>query len=295
MRLTSTCCFWYYESRLACGPVFGVNYSRGDLETGLRRAAVYELGGYDSDADESEEIEQKILEVFYELEQRARAAQEAYPFAVNYDGVIKLRSDKWQDFPVYTFCLCVSYFPLRDINTAPELFENISCLAAKGYLQGDVVKFGAPRRELPSPFPEAVTELCRRMGEGIEYKEEQPSLDRQDDTLDLVAWKDFPDRQTSKIIMFGQCGAGRNWDTKLRELQPRNFWGQWIKESCVSPEPIRSFFTPYRIDEVRWSFYARNAGILFDRCRIAFWASKEGKTYDPIINWADGFLGGFML
>jgi len=259
-----------------------LNSSRGDLESVLRTASISELA-------DDEEIERKVLDVFNELEQRAESAGESYPFAFDYAGVLQLKSMNWEDFPIYMFCLCLSYYPLRETRVGPKLFERISCWAAKGYLHGSAVGFGAPREELPSSFDAAVVEMCRLIGEG-EYRE-QPSLHRQDDTLDLVAWKDFVDRKPSKILMFGQCGAGRNWTDKLGELQPDVFWNQWLA-GLVSPFPMRSFFTPYRVQQEMWELHARKAGILFDRCRVAFWAHQQQDEADlpRLVAWVEDFL-----
>lgn len=258
------------------------NSSRGDLEGALRTASHSEIDDYTK-------IELKVLEVFDELEQRAKATGEAYPFDLDFRGVIRLKSSSWEAFPVYVFCLCLSYYPLRETRVGPKLFEQTSCLAARGYLRGDAVAFGSPRTDLPSSFPDAVTEVCKLIGEGVEYRE-QPSLASQDDTLDLVAWKDFADRWPSKVIMFGQCGAGRNWSEKLGDLQPDVFWRQWMRDGYVSPDPLKSFFTPYRIKQRLWDHCARKAGVLFDRCRVAYWARQEEADYASIIEWTRDFL-----
>jgi hypothetical protein len=256
------------------------NSSRGDLERVLHRAALFEL-------DDDEAIERMILDAFEEVEQRDRAASVAYPFDLNYRGILQLKSS-WEDFPVYIFCLCLSYFPLRETNKAPKLFEKVSCLAAKSYLQGHSVGFGWPRTELSSSFPDAITELCNLMGEGAGYRQQSP-LDRKDDTLDLVAWKDFTDKRSSKVLMFGQCAAGQHWEGKLGELQADTFCKQWMQFTPIHP-PIRSFFIPHRVDRGEWDFLARKAGILFDRCRIAFWAHHEKVDYSNYVEWIRDLL-----
>jgi len=258
------------------------NSSRGDLDSALRTVSLSEL-------DNSEKIEQKILEVFEECEQRTKAAGQAYPFDIDFRGILSLKTGGLESFPIYIFCLCLSYYPLTDTHIGPKLFEQVSCLAAKGYLHGQAVGFGSPRTNLPSSFAEAVTGLCKLIGEGEEFRE-QPSLSCQDDTLDLVAWKDFKDRKPSKVLMFGQCGAGRNWSDKLGELHPGTFWDQWMKVASVSPEPLRSFFTPYRVGRHLWEHRARHAGILFDRCRIAHWAHQEEADHTSVIQWSESFL-----
>lgn len=256
------------------------NSSWGDLESVLCRASFFEI-------DDSEEIERKFLEVFMEIERRAESAKESYPFALYHPGVLQLKS-RWEDFPAYAFCLCLSFFGLRETSIAPKLFEQISCLAVRGYLKGDVIGFGWPRKDLPSYFPDAVTEMCNRIGEGVGFRE-QSSLNCKDDTLDLVAWVDFADKRPSKVIMFGQCAAGRNWEAKAGDLDPDAFYKQWMQVALLSP-PVKSFFTPHRIEWTKWDFIARKAGILFDRCRIAFWAHQEKADYAPYVEWTSSLL-----
>ena len=254
------------------------NSSRGDLESALRVAALYEI-------DDDEDIELKCLEVFDELEQRLKASGEAYPFDLDY-SVLQVKSS-WEDFPAYIFCLCLSYFGWtarkNEAINPRKLFEKLSCLAAKRFLQGNAVDFGPPREKLPTPFPEAITVICRLIGEGEGYKD-QPSLNRKDDKLDLIAWKEFADKLPSKMLMFGQCASGWNWEDKLTELQPEAFCGNWMQEVPVSPL-IRSFFVPHRLERLKWKWATRQAGIFFDRCRIAFWAHQEKADYDSHITW----------
>jgi hypothetical protein len=254
--------------------------SRGDLESALR------IASFDGITD-SEEIERKVLDVFDELEQREMAAAYAYPFNIE-GGILKLKS-AWTNYPAYIFCLFLSYFGLSETRVAPKLFESVSCQAAKGYLNGNAVSFGSPRTELPSNFPSAVTKLCRLIGEGGQFLE-QPSLYRKDDTLDLVAWVDFIDKLPSKVFMFGQCAAGDNWGDKLAELQPDAFWKQWMMESLVSPIPIKSFFIPHRIESNRWNFISRKAGIVFERCRIAYWAHDGELNFARHVKWVQQII-----
>lgn len=261
------------------------NSSLGDLESALRVAAFVEL-------DDSEAIEVQTLEVFDELEERVKTIREAYPFNLDDRGVLQLKSS-WEDFPAYVFCLLLSYYPLSETRVAPKLFEQISCLAASGYLQGEAIGFGAPRTELPSSFAAAVTEMCTCIGEGRGYRE-QSSHRRQDDTVDLVARKDFTDKRPSKILMFGQCGCGQHWTNKLGELQPKVFCDQWMQVNPIHP-PARSFFTPHRVERGNWEFYSRKAGILFDRCRVAFWAHHRGADYGPYVVWIKDLLSQVAL
>ncbi len=251
--------------------------SRGDLEGALRVAGLGEISN-------DEQVEAAILNVFTELETRAAAAGAAYPFRIE-GGILRLKSS-WKDYTAYCFCLLLSYFGLPEKKTAPILFQELSCLAAKNYLKGRVVGFGFPRKELPRKFSEAVSALCTLLGEGGQFKKEQRVLFRKDDTLDLVAWVDFVDRLPSKIIMFGQCAAGKNWEEKISELDAEAFCKLWMLNPPISTV-LRSFFVPHRINSVRWEFYALKTGVLFDRYRIAHWAQSSANDLAIHAEWAE--------
>lgn len=261
------------------------NSSRGDLERALRRASLFQSAR----GDEANAIEEVLLQVFLELEERGSSTGDGYPFEIA-GGTIRLRSDP-KDFPAYIFCLVLSYFkwkPTRGAKIDPwKLFEELSCRAAGHYMQGDVFWFAARgagtqpkggRARQPTVFQQGINALCSVLGEGQGFKN-QPTLNRQDDKVDLVAWRNFQDKRPSKLVMFGQCAGGDNWAGKIAELQPEPFWDQWMQDGKVSPL-IRSFYMPHRITRTEWDYTARRSGILFDRCRIAFWTQASDVLSD---------------
>jgi hypothetical protein len=128
------------------------------------------------------------------------------------------------------------------------------------------------------------------LGEGQGFKD-QSTFQRKDDKVDLVAWKVFRDRRTSKLVMFGQCASGNNWKDKFAELQADEFWAQWMQDGKISPL-IRSFYVPHRIDNAQWDYTARRTGLLFDRCRIAYWAASapEIQKDSRYLRWSKSFL-----
>jgi hypothetical protein len=161
-------------------------------------------------------------------------------------------------------------------------------LAAQRYFGGQAINFGAPRTQLPSPFPDAINRLCVLIGEGDGYREHS-DLQPQDDKLDVVIWKDSPDRLPGKLLVFGQCAAGKKWLMKLTEMQADEFVRLWIRNGMYS-KAIRSFFVPHRVTSRvgsgRWEYAVTYGGVFFDRCRIAFWAhGADGVDYSPYIGW----------
>ncbi len=254
--------------------------SIGDLERSLRRAA-------SDETDTDNAIELRIMAAHEEIEQRLRAAGKAYPFDIDY-GTVQVKTN-WEDFPAYVFCLCLSYFG-SPIQEPRKLFEQVARAAAKEYLQGDAIDFGFPRSNFPRSFSDAVSELCIRIGEGGGYNS-LPSQSHKDDKLDIVAWKEFPDSRSSKLLLFGQCASGVDWEGKLRELSPEAFCKNWMREALISPL-ISSIFIPHRIERDRWNWVARNAGIVFDRCRIAYWAHDAKVDFSGCIDWIAQTIDG---
>lgn len=251
------------------------NSSRGDLEGALNLSSVLERGGRDA-------VERKCLETFAELESRAFDAATAYPFEI--DGPTVNRKPETNEYAAYLFCLCLSYFKWdtkrnKEIDVNPWLlFEELSAIAASQFINGEVMSFGTSRKgtkKATRSFRDTVDTLCRNLGEGIGFRA-QDTLDTKDDNVDLVAWRNFNDKKTSKLILFGQCAAGDGWLKKLSELQPREFFEQWMIDGKVSPL-IRSFYIPHRIESGHWERRARKTGILFDRCRVAYWAFQNNK------------------
>lgn len=252
------------------------NASKGDLESALRTASVLEARG-------DVATEEKCLEVFNELEQRAQSADSSYPFTVN-GGTLTVKEDH-NRFLSYVFCLLLSYFRWksqrhREAGINPWLlFEDLCSIAAKNYLDGKVITFGTSRGQsnrAAKAFRTIVDQLSHELGEGGGFRN-QSVKGVKDDKVDLVAWRDFKDGLPSKLVMFGQCAAGTDWLSKDRELAPQAFWDQWMTVGKVS-ELLRSFYTPHRIRKDLWSRRARRTGLLFDRCRIAYWAFKDNNA-----------------
>lgn len=203
----------------------------------------------------------------------ACGSNDGYPFKITQDGLFFHKDSS----PAYQFQLLVTLGKKNtctDADSAHKLFEKLSAAAAGQYL-GDSntsVVFGFPRSDLPRAFRDAVNQLAELLQEGMECRARPDIQKAKDDKLDVVAWKEFPDRRASKLILFGQCAIGRHWNQKINELHP----GKWCKKNFVGPlavDPIPAFFVPRTLSEGD----ATNAGtdqILFDRCRISALCSE---------------------
>ena len=248
------------------------NSSIGDLRDALQLP----LGGKRAD--------ELARDTLIEIEDRVYAAEGAYPFELQGGDVLATKV-RLSEYAAYIFCLFISYFgwqPEKGDSLNPRLlFEELACVAARQYLQGTVFQFGTSRRLTgPAGFRDTLEQLCHELGEGFGVRPSR-TLHKQDDHVDLVAWRDFPDKRQSRLVVFGQCATGADWKEKISELQPKAFWDHWMKEALVSPL-ARSFFIPHRIsdegDRENWMYCARHGGILFDRCRVAYWAWTDNSA-----------------
>ncbi len=237
--------------------------SLGDLERALHRE-VEEARGRDH-------VERLCEDVFGELAQRAVSAGPGYPFTLD-TASVRARGEL-DTFVTYNFCLCLSFFgweQKKGSKWAPRrLFEDLSGVAAANFLAGSSTRFSTPRIDLPSSFKKAIQGLCDRLGEGGGWKE-QALLTPQDDAVDIIAWRQFPDQLAGQLLLFGQCASGHNWETKVNDLQPEAFCQQWM----IAPPPskaLRAMFIPHRVERADWDRFTRRAGILFDRCRISYY------------------------
>jgi hypothetical protein len=254
------------------------NASHGNLQRELNRLAAENIVGV-------------CMDTMSELRRRTESTGSNYPFT--FTGTLLESIGDWRDYVPYVFCLLLSFADdqkkkVRGLHHE-VMFEQLSCIAARNYIGGEVVRFGAPRLELPPGFKRALVELCNRLQEWT------PSTTRirgqKDGNLDLVAWKHFPDRQTGKLILFGHCASGKNWDTKINELQPHDFCNLWLA-SGASPI-VKTFFIPHRLPAEEFAIRSVPAKLFFDRCRIAHCVSNDEfihNTSNGSLKWCETVL-----
>ena len=221
---------------------------------------------------EDEELERVADAAFEELERRWEYLGDAYPFSV--DGA--LRADVHAAASPYVFLTALTHFGLQT-DVAPEsaasLFELVSEAALVEYLGGASAQsypFGFPRRDSPRAFRDAVNDLCRELGEGVECGVSRAqTANAKDAKLDLVVWVPFGDDRQNQLSVFGQCATGADWRDKINELQPVDFCKTWLREQPAMT-PLVAFFVPRQIEERYWyQVSASDRRILFDRLRIA--------------------------
>jgi hypothetical protein len=229
----------------------------------------------------------------------ACGADGAYPFDVR-ENYITLREGYHHS--VYVFLLLLSNYghdPGTLGNSGAKLFEEVCANAAEAYMGGpdSLVRaeaFGFPRRKLPAGFARAVDTLCAVLGEGLRHRARPTSRDQKDARLDVVAWRGFPDGKVGKLIAFGQCATGGNWSEKRTELQPHVWCEMWM-EDMPPVIPVKFFFVPHRLATALWLETCLLAGVLFDRCRIAYLVrSLPTDLALRVTEWSSAVLEGVL-
>jgi len=264
------------------------------VERNLKRLSAYDAK---TTIQQNANVETACGEILGEVRRRALAAATAYPFIVDSAGI--LVAGNVEDYAPYVFCLCLSWFGWKqrrgNKTFPPRMFEDLSKYAAQAFIGGRALRFGAPRTELPIAFKEALTHLAVAIGEG-QARNLEGRVHAQDDRLDLVAWRDFPDGAEGKLILVGQCASGSNWESKKRELDEVAFFQDWFSDQ---PPSLRggmriALFVPHRIAKKKWIPATRRAGIIFDRCRIAYLSqtNPEFKDREGFCSWSSKTLAG---
>ena len=267
----------------------------------------------------SEQHDESILEtrrnrlidnIFDELQYRERVLGDAYPFFLRKaPPALERVHDIWSTpgRVVYLFCLLAS--AMRENRVQPavatngarreiaNLFQICACLAAGGYVVGDVASFGFPR-PAGDDFLPALRDAYARFGAGEVRSAVPPGhpTATKDDGIDVIAWRGHPDRMPGKLYLLGQCASGHNWQGKSVVSRIPQFHGWFSTPPATHCLP--SMFIPFTLhrdlpedpttafDTMLANKYLREErqyGIIFDRFRIAYFAGVclSSKGYKP--------------
>jgi hypothetical protein len=245
--------------------------------------------------------ERIVAKTFDELDYRRTAIGESYPFLVDtakQTMVFQSGDEGYPGRPIYLFCLLASAIRSGQIQGGDELevikrdiannFQVCACLAAGGFVAGSVCSFGFPRATGDAFLP-ALRNAFARFGAGMVRTEIPDGLPGgiKDGGMDVIAWRDFPDRMPGKLYLLGQAASGMNWNAKSVLERIPQFHGTWFTEAPAKhatpamfiPFPLQQEMDeperdPFAIAVSRrfWSEEQR-FGIIFDRIRIPYLAN----------------------
>lgn len=228
-------------------------------------------GCEDVDDDNADALD----EVSSEIEKREKACSGRYPFELDSAGnVLHYRPKDEVSTWLYGYMLLSTRLNMNSDRMqagidGTTLLEEISAEGLRRYLglgRAKSMVFGTAAG--CANFPARVTALCKDVGEGYQFRNNQNiAMNAKDDKLDVVAWLPFADNESSKIIVFGQCKTGTAWTEQLCHLQPDSFIKKWI-DIPFTYDPARAYLVSESIDRSKWKGYAIDGGVLLDRCRL---------------------------
>jgi hypothetical protein len=252
---------------------------------------------FDEEIVESER-EQLVTKTFEELLYRQYCLEGAYPFTVDPRtqtlSLLDIKPEEHCGRAVYLFCLLASAIRVdqlqggRDLDVVeaaiPTNFQICACLAAGGFLAGHVSSFGFPRATGESFLP-ALQDTFARFGVGsvrAEILDGMPQ-DLKDGGIDVIAWRELPDRMPGKLYLLGQSASGKNWKSKSVVEYIEQLHGSWFTEAPAALTATPAMFIPFPLhhdmDEPRRDSFVvalkrlfwheeKRYGIIFDRIRI---------------------------
>ncbi|NOZ39177.1 MAG: hypothetical protein GXP24_02985 [Planctomycetes bacterium] len=251
--------------------------------------------------DTEEETTDLLPEVMNEIDRRAAACRDGYPFKLTLEGTV-LKYDKQSEdkieSQVYRYLLLSTRLNMSKSKKhagldGTLLLEELAAHVLQNYLGGRAksLVFGTAKK---GKFKDKVNHLCKSLNEGVGFKnlDGNSKITAVDDKLDAVAWTPFADALPGQLIVLGQCKTGTNWSELKTQLQPENFAKKWFKEPFLIT-PIRAFCLSEAIDRTKWKSVQTEAGILFDRCRLVDFC--DGFVSQDIVDWTDAAFGSFEV
>lgn len=241
---------------------------------------------------EDDRIYNKLQDALREIEQRQHWTNGRYPFIATNNAIVLGGYDCSSMFYwCYLFLLFATRNNMRDARNkqgldGAALFEELSALVAKEYWGGraEVMLLGTGA---PGGFRGKIKELVTSLHEGGDYNApEGTTNDEKDGGMDLVVWKPFADQRKSKLIGFGQCKTGTEWQTSVSILPATTFCKTYLKEQPFC-DPITLFFTS-AVCQANYGRLAYKVGLLFDRCRLMDYLPMDLKLLgNQIRHWTE--------
>ncbi len=242
-------------------------------QTHISRIISKELDQIGHEGIESEDdlLDDRLEDVFIELQRRIQFTFEKYPFSFQRYSM-KLYSESSLSKNIYLFLLLCTRFNMRDQKVqngidGTLLFEKICAVVARNYFGSSSKSYVFGTAE-PGNFESKVKDLITNIGEGQSFvNPNNNSPTKNDDSLDIVVWRDFSDKRMGKLIGFGQCKTGTSWHDEILKLKPANFCNSWLlRQPVFSPLPLVFICDTLNED---FNFYTIQQGfLLFNRFRI---------------------------
>lgn len=228
-----------------------------------------------SDGERSDEDFLSVKIWFRYLKYRQFAFGESYPFRLRDNMTsLELKSDLDSHQKLYVYLLMASslrHYEKRAQNHLGKGFEYISAEALKQYVgeNAEVHIFATiPNGRYTGNKYAKIHKLAEDTFEELSIDEHAfHQSDTGDGGLDIVGWFPFEDETPNRLLIFGQCACGDDWETK-QSSSDYNAWAGLIRLSIA---PVNSIFIPYCFRDASGNWYAKHEirmSLMIDRLRI---------------------------
>ena len=232
----------------------------------------------DTDSLESKDLADDSMTgaVKEELLRRQDVMGDDYPFKIERNTIYYHKGD---DRRLYEFLLCLAMRE-RLCNDFTQLFERVSAELVSAYFGGYAKHYhiGFPRRQ-PKGFAQAIKRLCH-LSEELKPSTQSDASNvwAKDGGCDFVVWLEHADkRPLGQLFVFGQCACGKNWDSKLDELNIQEFSSEYFYSAPRTA--IKVFATPHHVVDEKIQRAGHRSGPFFDRARITMIFNHGGKSF----------------
>jgi hypothetical protein len=238
-----------------------------------------EINSFDSDGTPA-----TVADIWSEIERRKRILGRCCPVSIRGN---RITAENWRDYAAYSFCLLLSYSKssrewekkfCKDYQMQGALFERISVAALMHTFKNwEVIPTGWSWTT-PTVIKQNIQKIIKNLGE--ERGKDVPSSTDKDGGVDILCYRQFPDKRGNYPVFFVQCATGRNWTDKRGENALR-LWRRWI--DFKAPNLLsRGFAVPFVFgDETFRQTQIHGDCLILDRIRLfsyddeAKWLSKE--------------------
>ena len=198
-----------------------------------------------------------------------------YPFLISDDShLIELKQNLNDYHKLYVYLLIASLLPYVNPSVHYLFTSSFECVGAEALRQyignkAIVHIFGtSPGAHYTGSKYSKLLQLAKDIDESVLVREKDfKKGDSGDGGLDIVGWFPTQDECPGKLLVFGQCACGKDWEKKQHESDYKK-WSQLI---TLKTEPVNTIFIPQCFRNANGDWFAKHKihmSVMVDRLRI---------------------------
>ncbi|MDK3079938.1 MULTISPECIES: hypothetical protein [Enterobacteriaceae] len=231
-----------------------------------------------------------VGQIAEQIQWRSNILKDVYPFEYKANHLTLKDSPS----PVYLFCLCVSMInnlTKGDNVRLPRYFEVMAGRLFTKFLSAHAkhMHTGWPRSTgNPTSYKELANKLnCLISPNTKEWSwrvenglKDEDALRIKDCGVDFVTWVDFLDGRDGRLFALGQCACGNDWPTKFNDIKIERLTPWFHPLTYI--KCVKVFSTPYILVDEMIREASSEAGIIFDRVRLAIAHDRFKEEFDDM-------------